>query len=197
MTSMISREALLRAEGQIVPASFTQQQAWILDQLIPEENINTLSVTIHAKQALSVQILTKGLNALLQRHESLRTIFRFQAEERQLLQVIAPRLTIPLSVFDLRALQAEEREAEAQRLASEKARHPFDMSQGPLVRACLLQLDTEESLLLLSVHRSICDIWSLKLLLHELATLYEALASDQSSPLPEPPRPYTEFHNGN
>ncbi len=193
MTSMISREALLRAEGQIVPASFTQQQAWILDQLIPEENINTLSVTIHAKQALSVQILTKGLNALLQRHESLRTIFRFQAEERQLLQVIAPRLTIPLSVFDLRALQAEEREAEAQRLASEKARHPFDMSQGPLVRACLLQLDTEESLLLLSVHRSICDIWSLKLLLHELATLYEALASDQSSPLPEPPRPYTEF----
>ena len=103
MTSMISREALLRAEGQIVPASFTQQQAWILDQLIPEENINTLSVTIHAKQALSVQILTKGLNALLQRHESLRTIFRFQAEERQLLQVIAPRLTIPLSVFDLRA----------------------------------------------------------------------------------------------
>ena len=193
MTSMISRESLSRAEGQIVTASFTQQQAWILDQLVPEENINTLSVTIHVKQALSVQILTKSFNTLLQRHESLRTTFRSQAEERQLLQVIAPRLSIPLSVVDLRALQAEEQEAEAQRLASEEARHSFDMSQGPLVRACLLQLGTEESLLLLSVHHSICDIWSFKLLLHELATLYEALASDQPSPLPEPPRPYTEF----
>ncbi len=193
MTSMISRETLLRAEGQIVPASFTQQQAWILDQLVPEENINTLSVTTYVKQAMSVQILTKSLNVLLQRHEALRTTFRSQTEERQLLHVIAPRLTMPLSVVDLRALQEEEREAEAQRLANEEAQYSFDMSQGPLVRACLLQLGIEESLLLLSVHHSICDIWSLKLLLHELATLYEALASDQPSPLSKPPQPYTEF----
>jgi amino acid adenylation domain-containing protein len=190
---MISRETLSRAEGQIAPASFTQQQVWILDQLMPEKHFNTLSITVHVKQALSTQTLAQGLDVLLERHQILRTTFRSQAQQSQLLQLVAPRLTMPLSVIDLRSLQAEEREAEAQRLASEEAQRPFDMSQGPLVRACLLQLSTEESLLLLSVHHSICDTWSLKLLLHELATLYEALASGQPSPLPEPPRPYTEF----
>ena len=191
MTPTFSRETLSRGDGQIFSASFAQQHAWILDQLMPESAPNTLSVTVHLRQVLSTQTFERSLNALVQRHEALRTTF--QVKENQPLQVIAPSLSIPLPVVDLRALPEEERQAEVQRQVGQEARRPFELGQGPLMRAGLLQLAAEEHVLLLSMHRSVCDRWSLGLLLRELADLYEAFASGQPSSLPELPLQYAEF----
>src|SRR5205807_30262 len=86
MTSMISRETLSRVEEQIFSASFAQQQTCMLDQLMPESALNTLSVTIHLRQALNTQMLAQSLNTLLERHDTLRTTFRVL--EGQLVQVV-------------------------------------------------------------------------------------------------------------
>ena len=173
------------------PLSLAQEGFWILNQFKPDRTLNTLSTTVHIRRALSTQALTRSLNALVQRHAALRTTF--QVIEGQPQQVITPSLSLSLPVVDLQALPEAQREAEAQRLATEEMQRPFDLSYGPLARASLLQLGAEEHILLLSMHHIICDEWSMGVFLRELASLYEAYLRGQPSPLPEPPLPYADF----
>jgi len=191
MSVTVFHDAVARGDIKVFPMSLAQEGLWIFDQLKPNSTLNTLSITVHVKQVLDTQVLTRSLNALLQRHDTLRTTF--QVIEGQPLQVIAPSLSIPLPVIDLQALSEAQRKTEVLRLATEETQWPFDLTHGPLVRTNLLQLGAEEHVLLLSMHRIVCDGWSMGACLRELISLYEAFLSGQFSPLPEPPLPYAEF----
>ncbi len=191
MTTTFSRKTPSQEDIQIFVASFAQQQAWILDQLGPESAINNISATVHLRRPFTTGVLERSLNMIVQRHKALRTTFTMR--DGQLMQAIAPSLTVPLPVMDLRSFPEAKRETEVRRLATEEAQRPFDLAQGPLVRATVLHLRPEESALLLTVHHIISDRWSLGVLLQELATCYEAFSTGQSSPLPELPIQYADF----
>src|ERR1700694_5568638 len=123
---------------KVLPMSFSQEGLWFLDQLKPGSAAHNIPVAIRLRQRLDVGAFEQSLNAIVQRHEALRTTF--QMMEGQLVQIIAPTLTIPVPVVDLRVLPEAEREAEAQRLTTEEEQRPFDLTQGPLVRATVLHL---------------------------------------------------------
>ena len=191
MTTTFSSETLSQVDRQVFAAAFAQQHFWILNQLEPNSAINTLSATVHVNKPLSTSPLEESLNMLVQRHEALRTTF--DMVEGQLVQVITPSMSIPLTVRDLRHLPEAEQKAQAQHLATEQAQQPFVLSQGPLLRCTLIQLADDQSLLLLSLHRIICDDWSVGVLVRDLACLYEACSSEQSSPLAPLPCQYADF----
>nr|MDQ2716747.1 amino acid adenylation domain-containing protein [Chloroflexota bacterium] len=148
-------------------------------------------VNIRLHRLLDVAALERSLNALVERHEALRTTFAMS--EGQLLQVIAPDLNIALSCQDLRPLAVSQRETEALRLANEEFQRPFDLTLGPLVRVSVLHLDERDHLLLLTMHHSISDGWSLGLLVQELVALYEAYSTGQPSPLAALPLQFGDF----
>ncbi|MBD1945567.1 TauD/TfdA family dioxygenase, partial [Coleofasciculus sp. FACHB-712] len=106
--------------------------------------------------------------------------------------VIIPSATFKLPVIDLR-LPPSERDAEVLRLATEEAQRPFDLTQLPLLRVTLLQLDEAENAVLLTMHHIIADGWSMGVLIREVATLYEALCAEKPSPLPELPIQYADY----
>jgi hypothetical protein len=138
MMATFSGETLLPIDKQVFAASFAQQHFWILDQLEPGSAINTMTATVEVSSALLPGVLETSLNLLVERHEILRSTFGMR--EGQLVQVIAPRLHIPLRVTDLRALAQAGQQAQAQRLAAEQAQPPFVLSQGPLLRCTLVHL---------------------------------------------------------
>ena len=185
-----SGETLLQIDRQVFAASFSQEGLWFLDQLEPGSAINTLTATVEVSSALLPRVLETSLNLLVERHEILRTTLRMR--EGQLVQVIAPRLHIPLRVTDLRALSQAEQQEQAQRLATQQAQLPFVLSQGPLLRCTLLHLTSEQSVLLLHLHRIVCDDWSVALLVRELACLYDACAAGHPSSLPPLPMQYAQ-----
>lgn len=191
MTTKISREAPSQEDVQIFPTSFAQQHIWTLEQLEANKAINNSFIAVHLKLPMILDALERSLNVVVLRHGVLRTTF--QMIEEQLVQVIAPTLTIPLSVVDLRNFSEVERKNAIHRLTTEEALKPFDLTYGPLVRTNLLQLSTEEYILLVTMHHIICDVLSLNVFLQELATVYEAVLVGQSSPLPELPIQYTDF----
>jgi amino acid adenylation domain-containing protein len=175
----------------LVPASFAQQRLWFLDQLEPQSTAYNIPASLRLNMALDLEALEQSFDTLIQRHEVLRTTL--VAADGQPMQVVAPTLKLQLPLVDLSALAPDEREAEALRLANEQAQRPFDLSQGPLMRVLLLKLDTEEYLLLLTMHQIISDGWSLGVLFQELASIYTAFSRGRPSPLPDVPIQYADY----
>jgi hypothetical protein len=120
-------------DGRPIPPSFAQQRLWFLDQLEPGSAFYNMPASFRLQGPYDVAAFTRSLNEMVRRHEALRTTF--QAVDGQPMQVIAPSLRLDVPVVDLCDLDASEREAEAQRLSTEEARQPFDLSRGPLLRA--------------------------------------------------------------
>jgi len=162
------------AEADVLafPASFAQQRLWFLDQLDPGSPQYNLAIAVQISGRLHIAALEQSLNHLVQRHEVLRTTFQMVAG--QLLQIVAPTATVPLSVVDLQPLPLAEQQTQVQHHATAAAQVRFDLAQAPLLQVTLLQLAETEHVLLLTLHHIISDAWSIGVLLKELATLYKA-----------------------
>ncbi len=176
-----------------LPLSFAQQRLWFLAQLAPGDVSYNVNAPVRVAGALDAAALARAFAEVVRRHESLRT--SFPDHEGRPAQRIAPpsAAPFPLPVFDLRGLTAAERETEVRRLVAADARTPFDLVNGPLLRAALLLLAAEESVLLFSTHHIVSDAWSMSVLVREVAVLYEAFAAGRPSPLPELPIQYADF----
>ncbi|MUG99068.1 amino acid adenylation domain-containing protein, partial [Scytonema sp. UIC 10036] len=176
----------------VFPASFAQQRLWFLDQLIPGNTIYNVPTAIRLKGLLNCTALQQALQEIVRRHETLRTTFEIL--EREVVQVILPSLSVPLSILNLGELTTEEREIEAKRIVTSEIECPFDLSLGPLLRVKLLVLSETEHILLLNMHHIICDDWSIGVFIRELGTLYQDIACKVStSSLPELPLQYADF----
>ena len=180
----------IRIQGKL-PLSFSQERLWFLDQLMEGQAIHNIPIAIRIKGVLNIEFMEKSLRTIIQRHETLRTTFH--SEEGDPYLKIHHSLKRRIMQKDLSNLSIAEREAEAQRLASEAAQKPFDLKIGPLIRMTLLKLDGIEHILLLTMHHIISDAWSLRILFHEFITLYSALVGENPSPLPELSVQYSDF----
>jgi amino acid adenylation domain-containing protein len=167
---------------QPLPLSFAQQRLWFLHQLQPDQSAYNIATAARLQGQLDPSALTQSLNALIQRHETLRTAFR--TTDSQPLQVITSSLHLTVPVIDLRSIPQADQAAEVQRLAREDARSPFDLTQPPLLRVTLLQLNETEHVVLFTMHHIISDGWSMGLLIQELAALYTAYTIRTSVALP-------------
>ncbi|HCI82791.1 MAG TPA: non-ribosomal peptide synthetase, partial [Ktedonobacter sp.] len=174
-----------------VPLSSGQQQMWLLSQLIPDTPVYNECVTLHLPGLLNVDALTQSFHEITSRHEAWRTTF--PQVDGQPVQRIHASLDVPLPLVDLRYLPVDEREAEAVRLATIDGKRPFDLTNGSLLRALLIQLDDREHRLYLTLHHIIFDGISIyQVFLTELRTLYEAFVAGKPSPLPELPIQYAD-----
>lgn len=180
-----------RQDYSPVPLSFMQQRLWFIDQLVAGTRAYNLSFTIRIGGYLNINILQDSLNEVIRRHEALRTTF--SVIDDQPMQVIAPSFALQLSPIDLQSLRSEEKEATAQSIIKEEAKHIFDLAKGPLIRPKLLRLTHNDHILFLLLHHTICDGWSLGILDQELWTLYNAFLQGRHSPLPELPIQYADF----
>ncbi|GCE07388.1 non-ribosomal peptide synthetase [Dictyobacter aurantiacus] len=185
--SLIPRVA---REGQLRP-SFSQERFWFLNQLDPQSTAYNMPVAYRLSGQLRLDVLRRSLAEIIRRHESLRTTF--VEEDGVLLQRISPQLELALPEIDLTGLPADEWEAEVQRRLTGEARQPFDLQHGPLLRATLLRLDTEEHVLFLNMHHIISDGWSLSVFSREFTELYRAYAQDRPSPLAELSVQYADY----
>ncbi|CAM2064007.1 Amino acid adenylation domain-containing protein [Sulfidibacter corallicola] len=180
-----------RPRPERIPLSFAQQRLWFLEKLEGHSATYNIPAALRMRGDLHREALIRAIETILIRHESLRTHFAEDAEGP--VQVIAEPGGLDLENVDLRHLPVETREAEAAHLVQREAMRPFDLSRDALFRVMLIQLDSEDHVLLATMHHIISDGWSLGVLVHEFTTLYEAFAADRPSPLPELAVQYADF----
>ncbi|MEH1807642.1 amino acid adenylation domain-containing protein [Nostoc sp.] len=177
----------------IQPLSFGQQGLWFINQLTPDSPTYNIPIVISLKGCINLAILQDSLNEIIRRHEVLRT--SFTVIDGQPAQVINQAPPLILAVEDLRSLSESDRPQEAQRLATEFAQQPFDLSAQSLLRAKILQLSEKNYHLIITLHHIIADGWSIGILIKEIAVLYEAFSTGELPALPELPIQYRDFVN--
>ncbi len=165
------------------PLSASQQQMWLLSQLIPDVPVYNECVMVSLPDTLDMHALQQSLNEIICRHEAWRTSFSMQGEEP--IQIVHPPFPFPLTEVDLRSIVESEREPEAQRLAQAAALEPFDLTQCPLLRGLLFHLSDSDHRLYITLHHIIFDgVTIYQIFLSELHSLYEAFAAGKTTPLP-------------
>ncbi len=173
------------------PLSYSQQQQWILHQLAPDSPFYNAYTALSFSGPLKIELLERALYEIVQRHESLRTIFCVQ--EDQPVQMIEIDGEFRLPFVDVQLLSPAQRDAELQRLAREETQYPFDLEHGPLFRALLLGREKHEHVLVLTMHHIISDGISMGVFGQELTALYDAFSSGLPAPLPDLPIQYADF----
>ncbi|GGT00805.1 non-ribosomal peptide synthetase/type I polyketide synthase [Nonomuraea spiralis] len=159
------QQAAGRPRPARLPMSFTQLRAWYLDRMAPGAAHYLIPLAFRVEGPLDREALHRALNALVARHESLRTTFAM--DEDGPYQVVADTLTIPLAD------------------APDDA--PMDLTAGPLLRARLEREGDDRYVLHLTLHHIVADAWSLDVLRRELSDLY---AGHEPPPLP---RQYPDY----
>lgn len=179
----------MEEEVFLFPASFAQQRLWFIEQLLPGSPLYVIPLVFRLTGTLARSQLQQSIEAIVQRHEILRTTF--DVIDGQLVQVIQPELPVPLQLTDLQAFTPNETIALEQ--IWQTIQQPFDLNQGPLFQAHLWQLRDTEHLLLLALHHIIFDEWSSGVLIRELGELYTAGMNGKPAALPELPIQYADF----
>ena len=173
------------------PLSFAQQRLWVLDQLEEKTAAYNIPLALRLTGRLSIEALNQTFGEILCRHEVLRA--RFEQDTEQPLQIISPPAVFSLPVTDLSGVPEKERLWQAEHLVSEEIDRPFDIAQGPILRASLLRLADNDHILVINVHHIAFDGWSQRILLRELREFYDQFASGKTASLPELPLQYTDY----
>jgi amino acid adenylation domain-containing protein len=164
-----------------LPVSVVQQRLWSQDRVDRGLALHNAGGGLHLYGPLDVEALRRALDELERRHESLRTRI-VELGGAPTAEVLAPA-GIRLEVIDLGSVPAEQRQAEARRLADACVQMPFDLARGPLAAYRLVRLAPDEHVLAVGAHRVVVDDGSIQVVLRDLCLIYEAFAAGRPSPL--------------
>ena len=162
-----------------------------MSQLKTQSQLFNISAALRLHGELDLRSLEQAFSEIMRRHEALRTTLPIGEDGP--FQLIHPAQPLAIGVTDLSGLPEVETNAEVSRLIQEEALHVFDVGQLPLIRVSLLRLCVSEHVLILTMHHIVSDGWSVGVMVREVATLYEAYAAENPSPLPELPVQYADF----
>ncbi|MFT5822330.1 MAG: amino acid adenylation domain-containing protein, partial [Crocinitomix sp.] len=158
--------------------SSAQRKLWVLSQF--EEGID--AYIIHGQKVLHENIqfeaFKKAIDATIDRHEILRTVFN-ENEDGTVKQWIKNRsdLNFELNWKDFRTNSAKEKSV--QTYITEDLKQPFDLENGPLLRATMLRLEDDKYLLFFAMHHIISDGWSLDILSKNVFAYYTAFSQNE------------------
>ncbi|MGW4381383.1 non-ribosomal peptide synthetase [Kitasatospora sp. NPDC004531] len=174
-----------------LPTSSGQRRMWLLDRLETGRAVYNVVLPIRLGGALDPVALAGALTDLTERQHVLRTTYR--SEDSELFAVLRPTAPVPLPVTDLSALERAERGAAVREAYAAAEAEPFDLVEGPVLRARLLRLAETEHVLLVTAHHIVMDAHSRKVLLAELAAGYNARRAGDHPQLPELAVQYADF----
>src|SRR6267378_4194890 len=183
-----------RPRGKMVPLSLAQEQVWLHGQMAPPGvPVYNETLTIRRAGPLNVAALEQTFGEIIRRHEIWRTTF--ELHEGQPVQVVHPAEDgFRLPLVDLRDIPEPEREREAVRIDREVEQEPFNLKEGPLLRATLVKLSERDHRLFLTFHQMIFDgVTAYQVFLPELADIYRAFSQNEPSPFPEPAIQYADY----
>ncbi|WP_322063408.1 condensation domain-containing protein, partial [Paraburkholderia sp. J63] len=175
-----------------LPLSFAQQRLWFLWNLQPESRAYHIDGALKLSGALDSDALRGSFDALVQRHESLRTTFTAGAAG-QAVQRIADRAQARCDCTFVDLAGSADRDTALSAWATSLCEQPFDLTAGPLLRVGVARVAADEHVLVVVMHHIVSDGWSMGVLLREFVEGYRARVSGESVALSDLPIQYADY----
>ena len=190
---MTDTSVALDQEAKRYPLSFTQEWFLTMDQGDDGGPFGGRFVIVSALRitgAVDLAMLQGALDDVVARHELLRTLVIRDADPPY--QMVCPPCHVPLEVRGLPPVPGKSRDMIIQELILEVQAGTISAREVPLLRALLCRFDDRDSALLLTVHHSVSDGWSVQVILRDLGAFYAARVSGTPPKLPQM-RQYREY----
>jgi amino acid adenylation domain-containing protein len=155
-----------------------QERLWFMERLNPGEPVYNEVEAVRLRGDLNVEALERALNAVIVRHEVLRTTIH--AVEGLAMARVRESYLLRLKMIDLGGRDASEREVELEKLVVSEPRIPYHLEEEPAIRATLIRLGVHEHVFILMMHHLICDWSSEGVLWRELSKLYRSYCRNES-----------------
>ncbi len=169
------------------PASIGQRSLWLLHQLAPGSAAYSIGGAVRVRAELDVDVLRRSFQRLVDRHAALRTTFA--TVDGQPVQRVHDSMEAWFRAKDASSWSEEE----VGRRLSDEAHRPFDLEAGPLFRAHLFTRSAREHYVLMTIHHAISDLWSIAVLMQELAQVYPAERAGTVAALSALPLQYADY----
>lgn len=172
------------------PLTYPQKRLWFLEQLAPQHPAYNLPFALQLDGDLNITALEDSLNTLIARHAILRTVYTNAPMART---VSGLNAAVSLSNVEAGAWGSEPSTGAWAGALTQAARQPFDLSNGPLLRAHLWRLSPTRHVFLLNLHHIVADGWAMGIFWRELAHCYTAFDQRRAPQLPALPWAYGDF----
>lgn len=172
------------------PLSYSQNRLWFVDRLAPSWQYN-ISEQLRFKGPLQEAAVAHAVNAIVARHEVLRTTFiEIDGVPFQTVHALRP---VALERISLAGMQAEPATAEIERLTAAEARKVFNLEQDCMLRATLITVSEQDYVLLFTAHHIAADGTSMAVLVREFMAFYLAEVQGRPVDLPELALQYVDY----
>ncbi len=186
-----SKQVITRRPSLDYPITSEQEHLWVLHQVDPDVHYFNHSHAYRLQGDLNIAAVESAINEMTRRHENLRTsIPEIDGKPRA---VVVPHLQIPLERVEVPEFPVEDRYDRLQALVTAHTCRPFDIVNGPLIRATLFRVTEHEHAVLITFHHIITDFVSYDLIDREFFALYDAFSRGVPHSLPELPVQYGDF----
>ncbi|UFS98656.1 non-ribosomal peptide synthetase [Nocardia huaxiensis] len=169
-----------------VPLSLAQQRLWILNRFAEHAAAYNMPLAVELTGPLDIPALRAGLIDVLERHESLRTIFPDTPQGP--CQRVHPASEIPLTLEPIDATDAD-----VLALATEFAGYGFDLRSQAPIRVALYATGPERFVFLVVLHHISGDGWSIAPLTRDIMTAVAARTAGETPQWTPLPVQYADF----
>ena len=187
---------VLPAMQPIAPAgkyelSYAQERLWFLNQLGGDGSEYNLPMQFRVIGKLDIQAMQKALDAIMARHEILRTVI--DEKDGRRFQIVRPAESVNLCHHDLQALPEQDQLLAVGRITRNDAHIAFDLRNDLLMRAHAFTLANDENVIFINIHHIAADGWSLDIFYREFNSFYDAYCQSQALQLPDLVYQYKDF----
>ncbi|PTX63147.1 amino acid adenylation domain-containing protein [Kordia periserrulae] len=173
------------------PLTNAQKRLWTVCQIDDNSKAYTIS-SIEFLQHVDFEIFKKSVASVIERHESLRTVFK-EDENGEIRQWILPFGSIHFTVSLIDCTTKDIAENVAKNHIETEKYKAFDLENGPLMRTSLYQLSSKNFLFHINMHHIISDAISMHILLNDVMVCYAAYQQNKTPQLAPLPIQYKDY----
>jgi hypothetical protein len=163
--------------------SSSQRRLWLLSQFDGGNIAYTIPTVFELEGNVILSSLEKSFFTLIERHESLRTLFRTDETDEVRQVILDPsELKFQLRYEDISG--EENLPEKVKTIIQHEAKFPFDLSSDSLLRSKIVRTSKDTYLFICVLHHIISDGWSIEIMMNELFTLYDSFTKGTKNQIP-------------